>query len=97
MIRPISAMLCFPSQTMKTSRRSSGGFFPVLVGVKSLTGDAFVQMTTQISRATSCAVCHSDPPGLSSVGHVYNDVSPNPNEERQCPVNPDALGDGGSL
>jgi hypothetical protein len=62
--------------------------FPVLVGLQS--GTVKTQMTTQISRATSCAECHADPPGLSAVGHVYLQVAVNPDEEAKCPVSPNA-------
>ena len=58
--------------------------FPVNVGLSA--DGTMATMLTQISRATSCAECHLDPPGLMAVGHVYLGVSPNPNEERACPV-----------
>jgi len=69
--------------------------FPVLVGIQS--GKAKTQMLTQISRAASCAECHTDPQSTSGAGHVFIDVSVNPNEFRACPVNPDVGGDGGVL
>ena len=35
-----------------------------------------VEMKTPIFRATSCAECHRDPPGRSSVGHVFLRAAP---------------------
>jgi hypothetical protein len=64
--------------------------FPVGVGITS--GTMTDQMFTQISRAGSCAECHTDPPSVDGVGHVYIDVSVNPNEERKCPVSVSAGG-----
>ncbi len=64
--------------------------FPVLVKVfaegQKYTGDMF----TQISRAGSCAECHSDPPNYNSVGHVYLTTGAVPTSEQSvsCPVNP---------
>jgi hypothetical protein len=60
--------------------------FPVLAGLAS--GSMMATMTTQISRATSCAECHYDPPSTMSVGHLYLGVALNPDEEMACPVNP---------
>jgi hypothetical protein len=74
--------------------------FPVSVGVQAGTLPT-LQMPGQISRAGSCATCHYDPIGFSAAGHVYVDVSVNPNEERKCidrgvaPEAPEAPGDGG--
>jgi cytochrome c553 len=58
--------------------------FPVLVGLQS--GTTATKMTTQISRATSCAQCHANPPSPSTVGNVYFDVAVDPDEEHMCPV-----------
>jgi hypothetical protein len=70
--------------------------FPILVGIQS--GKISATMFSQISRATSCAECHADPPSYDSVGHVFIDVSPNPRLEQTCPVSPNAAGpDGGVL
>jgi hypothetical protein len=43
--------------------------FPLFASVEL--GDEAHQMQTPIFRAASCAECHADPPGRSSVGHVY--------------------------
>jgi hypothetical protein len=69
--------------------------FPVLVGIQS--GQTKTQMLTQISRASSCAECHTDPQSTQGAGHVFIDVSPNPDEARRCPVNPNAGGTTGGV
>ena len=73
--------------------------FPVLAGVqKGKIGP--MPMTTQISRATSCAECHALPilePPTQAEPPVYLAVSNTPEEVKDCPANPNAAGDGGSL
>jgi hypothetical protein len=69
--------------------------FPVLVGIQS--GNTKTEMLTQISRATSCAECHTDPQSTDGAGHVFINVSVNPNEFHACPVYPELGGDGGAL
>jgi hypothetical protein len=64
--------------------------FPVAVQVYS--AGMMATMLTQIGRATSCAECHTDPPGSTSPGHVYLGVALNPDEEAMCPVSPNAGG-----
>ena len=45
---------------------------------------------TQISRASSCAECHGDPPGYNAVGHVYVGGSPPATDPypATCPTEP---------
>jgi hypothetical protein len=70
--------------------------YPVLVGLQS--GKIKTSMTTQISRASSCAECHvAGPASYDSVGQVYISASPNPKLEMACPVSNDAAADSGAL
>ena len=65
--------------------------FPVLVTVYPTPGStAGIPMVTQISRATSCAECHSDPPAYDAVGHVYVGGSPPATDPypATCPTQP---------
>lgn len=64
--------------------------FPILVNV-SKEGAGVVSMVSHISRDMSCASCHSDPPSVSSPGHVYIPTSA-PTSDPQCPVSPVAKG-----
>jgi hypothetical protein len=45
--------------------------FPVLVAVYPNGSSNPQTMFTQISRAGSCATCHSDPPNYNALGHIY--------------------------
>jgi hypothetical protein len=64
--------------------------FPVLAKIfaegTTYSGDMF----TQISRAGSCAECHSDPPSYNAVGHIYLTTGPVPATEQNitCPADP---------
>ena len=46
-------------------------------------------MFTQISRAGSCAECHSDPPNYNALGHIYMSATGSPYlGEQSCPADP---------
>lgn len=64
--------------------------FPILVNV-SKQGAGVVTMVSHISRDASCASCHSDPPSVSSPGHVYLPTAA-PAVDPSCPVSPVARG-----
>ena len=65
--------------------------FPLEVAI--VKGSAGAQMIGHISREASCAFCHKDPPGTDSPGHVFM-LTPNPQDNQTCPVNPVAGGGG---
>ncbi len=60
--------------------------FPVLVEVTS--GGVTQHMQGQISRETSCANCHTDPPYYNSPGHIYVAQTDDGYSPPACPVNP---------
>jgi cytochrome c553 len=64
--------------------------FPMLAAV-GYAGQPNQSMFTQISRAGSCASCHSDPPNYDAVGHVYITTGtpvPAALQNGNCPVDP---------
>ena len=71
--------------------------FPILVSVYAGPNNEFTaKMTTQISRATSCATCHTDPVNYNAVGHIFAGGGAPPADlvaaNNACPVNPDLAG-----
>jgi hypothetical protein len=60
--------------------------FPILVNV-SKQGAGVVPMMGHIGRETSCAECHSDPPGTKSPGHIFL-LAPASASDASCPVSP---------
>jgi hypothetical protein len=67
--------------------------FPLLVSAFPLGSSSGETMFTQISRASSCGECHSDPPNDDAVGHVYLTTGAIPageqlNAQGPCPVDP---------
>jgi hypothetical protein len=84
--------------------------YPILVGVygpdDNPPGTDQAIMTSQISRASSCAECHFDPPNYDTPGHIFmtagalsaNQQSLVTANSNSCPVDPN-LGDeaGGAL
>jgi hypothetical protein len=63
--------------------------FPLRVEIISPAGNAY-PMPGHIGRDGSCATCHQDPTGLSTLGHVW--VTYAPASPPSCPVNPIAGG-----
>ena len=57
--------------------------FPILVHVYAEGTTFSDDMFTQISRAGSCAECHSDPPNYNAVGHVYLTTGRSPAERAE--------------
>ena len=64
--------------------------FPILVSVYANGSTTNPQtMFTQISRAGSCAECHSDPPNYNALGHIYMSATGSPYlGEQSCPADP---------
>ena len=71
--------------------------FPIKVAVYSPEGKAALPMFSQISRAGSCAECHSDPPNYNALGHVYIGTGAIPAADlgAVCPVDPNLADFGG--
>jgi hypothetical protein len=64
--------------------------FPILVQVQEGTGSV-TPMRSQISRESSCANCHKDPPNYDTPGHIHTRSSDpaKPFIDPNCPVNPE--------
>ena len=82
-------------------KAQQGFAFPILVSVYAGPNNEFTaKMTTQISRATSCGTCHTDPVNYNAVGHIFASGGAPPTAlvaaNNACPVNPDLAGSNGT-
>jgi hypothetical protein len=67
--------------------------FPILVNIYPSGSNTPQVMFTQISRATSCAECHADPPNYNALGQVWiepSTITPPDDVQSQtnCPADP---------
>jgi hypothetical protein len=73
--------------------------FPIKVSVFTPELKGAPPMFSQISRAGSCAECHSDPPNYNALGHIYLGAGPVPAADvgAACPVDPNLADLGGGI